>query len=363
VIKLPRLRLPSIQLAVPKVVHRFRQAVRTFHWPGLPARPRWLTGLKQPSVPGGLSLWITLLSLGFLMAALLGHGRAMLQLSLDPQGWLWLVLGLGICLLSLLANGLGLGVVLRWLGLRPLWAALVQLYLGSNLRKYLPGGIWHLSTRVQRLRSSEGVLQSPAPLGLALLGVLLDPLLAAAAALSLTVLAGWQGGLALVGILPLLLLWPRWLTPLLRRLEFRQARRLNLEAELDSTGGEALPPVLSRSLGGYPLLPLLAQMAFVLLRFGGFACCVLAFDLQATLDWQVWLAGFAAAWTAGLLVPGSPGGLGVFEAALLLRLGGAIPEAPLLAIALSYRLVVTLADLIGAALVQVDGWIDQRVEA
>jgi hypothetical protein len=53
----------------------------------------------------------------------------------------------------------------------------------------------------------------------------------------------------------------------------------------------------------------------------------------------------------------------VFEAALLLRLGGAIPEASLLAIALSYRLVVTLADLIGAALVQLDGWIDQRVRA
>jgi uncharacterized membrane protein YbhN (UPF0104 family) len=108
---------------------------------------------------------------------------------------------------------------------------------------------------------------------------------------------------------------------------------------------------------------LLVQLAFVLLRFAGFACCVLAFDLQASLSWPAWLAGFALAWTAGLLVPGAPGGLGVFEATLLLRLGSVIPEAPLLAIALSYRLVVTLADLLAAALVQLDGWIDQRVEA
>jgi glycosyltransferase 2 family protein len=362
VIKLPRLKLPrpklnlpTSQIAVPSAMRRLLQGCQSFTWPGLPARLRWPKSLKLPPVPGGISLWITLLSLGFLMAALLGHGRAMLQLSLDPQGWSWLVLGVGTSLLSLLVNGLGLGVVLRWLGLRPHWAELVQLYLSTNLRKYLPGGIWHLSSRVQRLRSSEGVLQAPASLGLALAGVLLDPLLAAAAALSLITFAGWQGGLALLGVLPLVLVWPRWLTPLLRNLELRQARRLRLDGELDPAG--------SGALGGYPLLPLLAQLAFVLLRFGGFACCVLAFDLQASLEWQVWLAGFALAWTVGLLVPGAPGGLGVFEAALLLRLGSVIPEAPLLAIALSYRLVVTLADLIGAALVELDGWIDQRVRA
>jgi uncharacterized membrane protein YbhN (UPF0104 family) len=351
VIKLPRLKLhrPMLgrpQFAIPPALGRF-----------LKSRP----SIPRLGLPGGISLWVTLLSLGFLLAALLGHGRAMLQLSLDPQGWSWLVLAVGISVLSLLANGLGLGVVLRWLGLRPHWAELVQLYLATNLRKYLPGGIWHLTTRVQCLRSANGVLQTPAPLGLALVGVLLDPLVAAVAALGLITLAGWQGGLALAGVLPLLLLWPRWLTPLLRRLELRQARRLQLDGELDPQGQDLLPPSLSQALGGYPLVPLLTQLAFVLLRFGGFACCVLAFDLQSSVGWPVWLAGFALAWTAGLLVPGAPGGLGVFEAALLLRLGSAIPEAPLLAIALSYRLVVTLADLLAAALVQLDGWIDRRV--
>lgn len=341
-IKRPRLQLPHLRLPTGRVT------------------PPALLARLLP--PGGISLWITLLSLGFLLAALFGHGRAMIQLSLDPQGWSWLVLGVGISLLSLLANGLGLGVVLRWLDLRPRWLELTQLYLATNLRKYLPGGIWHLSARVQRLRTPEGVLQTPAPLGLALVGVLLDPLLAAVAALSLTTLARWQGGLALLGLLPLLLLWPRWLTPLLRRLELRQARRLQLDGEL-AAQGQNLPPTLSRSLGGYPLLPLLVQLAFVLLRFAGFACCVLAFDLQASLSWPAWLAGFALAWTAGLLVPGAPGGLGVFEATLLLRLGSVIPEAPLLAIALSYRLVVTLSDLLAGGLVQLDGWIDQRVQA
>jgi len=107
-------------------------------------------------------------------------------------------------------------------------------------------------------------------------------------------------------------------------------------------------------LRSYPWQPLLAELAFVLLRFAGFYCCVWAFDLQGTVEPATWLAGFALAWTVGLVVPGAPGGLGVFEAVLLLRLGVALPEAPLLAVALSYRLMVTLAELLAAGLVAAD---------
>lgn len=297
------------------------------------------------SIPGGLRPWITLVSFGFLLAALLGHGGQLLQLRLDLQGWLWLALALGISLLSLVANGLGLGVVLSWLGLRPRWQELARLYLATNLRKYLPGGIWHLASRVQLLQRGDAPLQQPATPSQALLAVLLDPLLAAVAALALVPLGGLQGGLAMAALLPLVLLWPRWLRPLLRRLERRQATRLGLAGE-----GPPLPV-----LGGYPWPPLLAQLAFVLLRFAGFGCCVLAFELQWSLGWQGWLAGFALAWTAGLVVPGAPGGLGVFEAVLLLCLGSAIPEAALLAVAISYRLVVTLADLVAACTARLDG--------
>ncbi|MEB3209130.1 MAG: UPF0104 family protein [Synechococcus sp.] len=296
-------------------------------------------------LPGGLKLWISLLSFGFLLAALVGHGRQLLQLSLDGQGWLWLLLGVGVSLLSLVANGFSLAVILRWLGLRPRWSELVRAYLETNLRKFLPGGIWHLTSRVQLLRGGEAPLAVPASAGLALAAVLLDPLLAAVAALALVAAGGWQNGLALLGVLPLALLWPRWLNPLLGRLERRKASELGLELE-----AAAAPPIR-----GYLWPPLLGQLLFVLLRFGGFVCCVQAFDLSYSLNWGGWLAGFALAWTAGLVVPGAPGGLGVFEAALLLRLGFAIPEAPLLAIAISYRLVVTLADLLAALTARLDG--------
>ena len=314
-------------------------------------RRRLPTTIRWPALPGGLRPWITLGSLGFVMAALLSHGRQLVQLRLDGQGWLWLVLGVGVSLLSLLINGVAWGVILRWLGLRPDWSAVVELHVATNLRKFLPGGIWHLASRVQRLRSEGAPLAAPLSTTMALVAVLLDPLVAAVAALALVPLGGWQGGLGLVALLPLALLLPRWLDPLLARLEWRRARDLGLEEELAQEGA---PEGRSSWLRGYPWAPLLAELAFVLLRFAGFCCCIRAFDLPLGSEVSVWLAGFALAWTAGLVVPGAPGGLGVFEAVLLLRMGLTLPEAPLLAVALSYRLIVTLTDLLAAALVALD---------
>lgn len=318
---------------------------------GLQAAARRLPRL---TVPGGLRPWITCLSLGFVLAALLGHGRQLLQLSLDAQGWWWLLLAVGLQGVSLLVNGLAWVVILRWRGLRPQSVPLLSLYVSSNLRKYLPGGVWHLAARVQVLRQVGAPLQAgPASTAQALVATLLDPLLAAVAALALVPFGGWQNGLALLCLLPLLLLHPRWLQPLLLRLERQRARQLGLSQSLeedlstDGSSAAALP-------AAYPWLPLLVELLFVLLRFAGFWACVWAFDLQLSLDVWTWLAGFALAWTVGLVVPGAPGGLGVFEAVLLLRLAVALPQASLLAVALSYRLVVTLADVLTAAVVGAD---------
>ena len=288
---------------------------------------------------GSVRLWVTLASAGFLLASLLSNAGQIAQLSLDLQGWLWLLLGLGVSLLSLMANGLAWAVVLRWLGRRPQWWAVMLLFLSSNLRKYLPGGIWHLHARLRALQRQSDPLSTPQ----ALLAVLLDPVLMAAAALGLV---AFDGGWSLLALLPLGLLLPRFLNPLMERLERRRAQELLEQG--------AAPAPVSPQLASYPWQPLLAELGFVLLRFAGFACCVQAFELSFNLGWGSWLAGFALAWTAGLVVPAAPGGLGVFETVLVLRLAGTVPEAPLLALALSYRLVVSLADLVAAASARTD---------
>lgn len=289
-------------------------------------------------IPGGLNTWLGLLSLGFVVAALLRHGQGLLMVSLDRQGVGWMLLALGSAWLSLVINALAWQRCLHWLGIPAQAKALVPLFLDSNLRKYLPGGGWHLLARIQALRQGGPGLGSGVATGTALVAAVLDPLLMALAALALVPVAGWQGGLMLLGLAPALLLaLPDRLAAVLRWLERQKGRHLGLEA--------VTPPVL----GTTPWGPWWQELAFVLVRFAAFACCVQAFDQAEPLGWATWLAAFALAWTAGLVVPGAPGGLGVFEAVLLLRLSGAVAEAPLLAVALSYRLVTSAADLLAAA--------------
>ncbi|MEB3200099.1 MAG: hypothetical protein VKK62_06195 [Synechococcaceae cyanobacterium] len=309
-------------------------------------RLRSRTAALLQRLPGGVRPWIALVTLGFVMAVLFRNSRDLLQLQLDGQGLLWLVLGGGLTLASLMANGLALGALLAWLGQGPRWQEVLTLFISTNLRKYLPGGVWHLASRFEALRGAQAPLERPLKAAVALQVVLLEPLLAAVAALLLVVSGGWQDGLALLALAPLLLLRPAGLRRLLPVLEARRARDLGLEEPAVAVGPLPLP--------GYPWPPLLAQLLFVLLRFSGFACCVWAFDLQDIIPWTTWLAGFALAWTAGLVVPGAPGGLGVFEAVLLLRLRVVLPDSQLLAIALSYRLISTAADLLAAALVGID---------
>lgn len=302
--------------------------------------------LGKVSIPGGLRLWITLASLAFVVVALVSHGEQLRQLSLTGLSFCWLLLGVGITWFSLLVNAFAWRVLVGWLGHRPSEVSLVPLFLSSNLLKYLPGGIWHFVERMRVLRPHMGA-------GPALASVLLEPLLMVVAALLWVPFGGWQSGLAIACCLPTMLLVPRWREPLLKRLERTKAKQLD-RADAGLVGAVS-PEALGSGRDDYPWKALAMEMLFVAFRFGGFWCCVMAFSLSPSLSTGEWLAGFALAWTVGLVVPGAPGGLGVFEATLLLRLGSEVPEASLLAVVLCYRVIATIADGLAAAAV----WGDQ----
>lgn len=301
-----------------------------------------ISALRQPK------LWVTVASLAFLAVAVAQQGDQLVQQNLDAAGWLWLALGLGFSWLSILLNGVAWRVLVAWLGHRQQQLALVPLFVRTNVLKYLPGGIWHLVERVRVLRHSIGA----AP---ALAAVLLDPLLIVAAALLLLLPGGWQSGLVCLAPLPAVVLLPRWREPLLRRLERTKA------SSLERAGAGVLSDAPQGSgRQGYPWTPLIWDLGFVLCRFSGFFCCVQAFRVEGAMVGS-WLAAFSLAYAVGLVVPGAPGGLGVFEATLLMRFGASVPEAGLLAVVLSYRLVSTLADLIAAGALELDQWLHSRV--
>ncbi len=255
-----------------------------------------------------------------------------------------------------------------------LWA--MRVYLFTNVAKYLPGNIWHFYGRVRVVQDADSTL------GESLASVIAEPLVMAVAAVGLGAIASllstlvkfsepanrlgsgplWTLGLFAGWIVDLLLLHPRWLNPRLAQMSRvklkglsrqQSAQTIDLSAEdtSQSTWVPAKPLEPALTLDRYPLRPLLGEMGFVLGRSLGFIATITAFAPISLTDWPLIIASFSIAWVLGLVIPGAPGGIGVFEVSVIMLLGGQLPQVFVLGSVACYRLVSTLAEAIGAAAV------------
>ena len=114
----------------------------------------------------------------------------------------------------------------------------------------------------------------------------------------------------------------------------------------------------STQLKRYPFLPLFGELAFLGLRSLGFVAVLMALTPLSWSQLPAILSGFSLAWMLGLVIPGAPGGIGVFEATAIALLGQSTTLSNwiiLSAVAL-YRLVSTLAEAIGAGV----AWLDEH---
>ncbi len=309
--------------------------------------PAWLKPLK-PLKP--YLRWVILgLTLFFLSKTLKDHWQEVLALRLTPTG----VQLLGAAMLvTLIAQGWS-GWVWGWL-LRDCghpqtarWA--IATYLRTNIAKYLPGNIWHFYGRLQASR------QRGIPSAAALLSIVLEPLLMAAAALLLASVSYFFSPLQYVGLGALLMaIHPRWLNPLLKRLAQGKLKALSrrTSANLSSNLSPSLSPNPSSEttvqLARYPLKPLLGEVGFVGLRALGFLLALMALTIPTIAQIPAILSAFSLAWVLGLVVPGAPGGIGVFEATAIALLQGQLPPAIILGAVACYRLISTFAEGLGA---------------
>ena len=213
----------------------------------------------------------------------------------------------------------------------------IRVYLFTNIFKYSPGNIWHFWGRITAVSKSGSK-------GAAILSVLLEPLLMAAAALFIALVSSTLSGavdfkgrfwLQLAGLVAVLIgIQPRILNTLLHRL----SRSKN---KADATAAIAV------KLETYPLIPFLGEMGFVIFRGIGF---ILTFTALQSIAWQQipqLFTAFSSAWLLGLIVPGAPGGLGVFEATAYGLLDNSQFPTEIAAVAL-YRLISILAEAIAA---------------
>jgi glycosyltransferase 2 family protein len=292
----------------------------------------------------------TLLRFGLILAVAFFLGRtlwqnwqAIAQVPIAGSAWGWLTIALCCSLVAHAWAGALWAAILRVLSPRSgdritsRWG--IQVYLRTNLAKYLPGNVWHFYGRFNACKA-VGI-----PAGEALLGILLEPLLMAAAGLVVAIgpllLQPTPNGFRLVAQIlalgaVLIGIHPNILNPVLRKVGGAKRQRLAIDQI----------PQLQR----YPLKPLIGELGFVLLRGTGFALTWHSIH-GLTLAQLPWLySSFAIAWLLGLIAPGLPGGIGIFEAVILALLSHELSPAALIVIVALYRVVNTLAEAIGALL-------------
>lgn len=287
--------------------------------------------------------WVILgITLFFLAKTCLTRWQEVKQLEIAINGWLMLILALITTFLAHIWSAGVWFIILRLFqqafGL--LWA--VRVYLITNIAKYMPGNVWHFAGRISAVKKAGGSL------GIATLSVLLEPLLMAAAALIIGLLSNSLGllnsttysSILIVQILILLGvvvgIHPKVINPILAYLSKAKDNQVVIK---------------KTKLEKYPSSALLGEMGFLLLRGSGFAFTLVAF---MNINYQLilpLLSAFSFAWLLGLIVPGAPGGVGVFEATIIALLNPQFfPPAIVLSSVVIFRLISILAEVLAAGL-------------
>jgi len=271
-------------------------------------------------------------TLFFLAQALKDHWQEVAAIRIDGKAWVYLASALGVTLLAHVWTGWVWGWILQALGqpVRGLWA--VRVYLMTNIAKYVPGNIWHYYGRIQAA-TAVGI-----PPEVATVSVLLELLLLAAAALLV----------AFLGVPPV---WGLQALGLVIVLTVVHPALLNVAIQaLSKIKGRAKPEAVLLRVKRYPLYPLFGEVGFLGLRGTGFLLTLLALGPVNPHQVLLLLGNFSLAWLLGLVVPGAPGGVGVFEATAIALLHPLLSPGVLLGGVALYRLISILAESAGAGL-------------
>lgn len=286
-------------------------------------------------------------TLFFLIKTFRDNWQNVSTVKIETQGWLILTLALIVTFLAHIWSGLVWARLLRSLKQPVTTRWSLQLYLITNIAKYLPGNVGHFYGRISAIYKAGGSLS------VASLSVLLEPLLMAAAAFLITVLASSIGLIKMGGypwlwqvnliIFPLVLIGihPKVLNPSLQFISRLKNKEKSSTVEIEE----------------YPAIYLLGEIGFLLLRGTGFILTWMALIPLDLSQIPTLFSAFSFAWLMGLIVPGAPGGIGIFEAiAIALLSQQNLPKGIILSAIALFRVISILAEAIAAGL----AWLSQK---
>ena len=287
-----------------------------------------------------IKLFITLICLLFLGKSIYGNFDDLSNQSIAFKGIMLLLGGGFFSFLSIIINAFSWKLLINSIGCNTDKVNIIKIFMNTNIYKYLPGGVWHFVSRYNILRhkfSSQKSIES----------ILLEPLLMLVAGLFFIPFGRLNFLFFILCWSSTLILLPGIREVLIQNLKVIKAKMFinndkQIDRKIDQNNHDNPGKIF------YPYKSLFVETIFILFRFLGFLCCINAFSIGSLISKGELISSFSLAWVIGLIVPAAPGGLGVFESVILFKLGSQLPEAPLLASLLFFRLISTLSDIFAA---------------
>jgi len=256
------------------------------------------------------------------------------EINLERNG-INLSLSFLFCVLSIYLNAYAWKYIVKWLGKEFKSNNLVSFYVLTNILKYVPGGMWHFVERFNFIKK----ISNPQ---IALYSTLIEPYFMLSGSLLLASMGLIFSPFYFFLIFPLIFLNRKFIFLILKILGSLKGKVFEV-LRLPNSKGQFEERINIVSF--FPSRALFLEIGFVLSKFIGFYICLNTFYTSNTLNIIFLLVIFSLSWSIGLVVPAAPGGVGVFEACLLLFVGKSIPQNIIIISLVYFRVISTSADL------------------
>ncbi len=240
------------------------------------------------------------------------------------------------CVLSIYLNAYAWKYIVKWLGKEFKSNNLVSFYVLTNILKYVPGGMWHFVERFNFIKK----ISNPQ---IAFYSTLIEPYFMLSGSFLLGSMGLIFSPFYFFLLFPLIFLNRKFIFLLLKILGSLKGKVFEV-LRLPNSKGQFEERINIVSF--FPTRALFLEIGFVLSKFIGFYICINTFYISNNLNIIFLLVIFSLSWSIGLVVPAAPGGVGVFEACLLVFVGKSIPENIILISLVYFRVISTSADLL-----------------
>jgi len=240
------------------------------------------------------------------------------------------------CVLSIYMNAYAWKYIVKWFGKEFKSNNLVSFYVLTNILKYVPGGVWHFVERFNFMQK----ISNPQ---IALYSTLIEPYFMLSGSFLLASMGLIFSPFYIFLIVPLVFLNRKFIFLILKILGSLKGKVFEV-LRLPNSKDQFEERI--NIISFFPTKALFLEIGFILSKFIGFYICLNTFYVSNSLNIIFLLVIFSLSWSLGLVVPAAPGGVGVFEACLLLFVGKSIPENIVLVSLIYFRVISTSADLL-----------------